>query len=233
VTGSDLVKLALGHVGERYVLGITVPKDNPNWHAGFDCAELCSYLVYQATGKLYGCTGSEPATADAYTGFWARDAEAIGLKVSVETAARTPGAFVLRVPMRTKLGHIILSMGDGRTVEAHSTARGVIIGELGGRRWDVGVFVPGIEVEAGPGPVVVGPVLGRVYRVTTPRMRGAVVLALQQALEVLGFDPGPIDGIFGHWTAAAVAAFQARGGLAVDGECGPLTLAALGIGGHP
>jgi peptidoglycan hydrolase-like protein with peptidoglycan-binding domain len=36
------------------------------------------------------------------------------------------------------------------------------------------------------------------------------VLEVQQALKKAGFDPGPLDGIWGKKTAGAVAAFQER-----------------------
>src|SRR5262245_56764218 len=53
---------------------------------------------------------------------------------------------------------------------------------------------------------------------------------IQQALQEKGFDPGPIDGIRGQMTVAAVKAFQAANGLAVDGIVGPRTSAALFAG---
>jgi peptidoglycan hydrolase-like protein with peptidoglycan-binding domain len=40
---------------------------------------------------------------------------------------------------------------------------------------------------------------------------------LQQALKALGHDPGPVDGVFGATTEAAVKAFQQAKGIAVDG----------------
>ncbi|GLK47104.1 hypothetical protein GCM10017620_00770 [Brevundimonas intermedia] len=52
---------------------------------------------------------------------------------------------------------------------------------------------------------------------------------IQQALKSRGFDPGPIDGVWGTRTAAAVRAFQASKGLTVDGLVGPRTAAALGL----
>lgn len=58
---------------------------------------------------------------------------------------------------------------------------------------------------------------------------GPAVVVLQQALKNAGFDPGPIDGIFGPKTHAAVLAFQRSKGLAVDGIVGPKTWAALGV----
>jgi hypothetical protein len=50
---------------------------------------------------------------------------------------------------------------------------------------------------------------------------------IQDALKRLGYAPGPVDGIAGLRTLAAVRAFQASKGLAVDGKAGPLTQAAL------
>ena len=46
---------------------------------------------------------------------------------------------------------------------------------------------------------------------------------LQDALSTLGHDPGPIDGVFGTETEAAVRAFQQSKGIAVDGIVGRVT----------
>jgi peptidoglycan hydrolase-like protein with peptidoglycan-binding domain len=52
---------------------------------------------------------------------------------------------------------------------------------------------------------------------------GEVVRELQIALQETGSDPGPIDGVFGSQTEAAVKAFQAERGITVDGIVGPIT----------
>jgi peptidoglycan hydrolase-like protein with peptidoglycan-binding domain len=46
---------------------------------------------------------------------------------------------------------------------------------------------------------------------------------LQEALKALGHDPGPIDGIFGTTTEAAVKAFQQARGITTDGIVGKVT----------
>ncbi|MBN2362135.1 MAG: SafA/ExsA family spore coat assembly protein, partial [Deltaproteobacteria bacterium] len=53
--------------------------------------------------------------------------------------------------------------------------------------------------------------------------RGQAVSNLQSRLKELGFNPGPIDGIFGPKTEAAVRAFQRNQGITVDGIVGPQT----------
>jgi peptidoglycan hydrolase-like protein with peptidoglycan-binding domain len=56
---------------------------------------------------------------------------------------------------------------------------------------------------------------------------GPEVEYLQGQLLAAGFDPGPIDGIFGQRTKAAVMAFQRAKGLEVNGVASPRTWAAL------
>jgi hypothetical protein len=41
---------------------------------------------------------------------------------------------------------------------------------------------------------------------------------IQAGLDYLGYDPGPIDGVFGGLTSQAIGEFQADAGLAVDGR---------------
>ncbi|HAG83201.1 MAG TPA: N-acetylmuramoyl-L-alanine amidase [Cyanobacteria bacterium UBA12227] len=52
---------------------------------------------------------------------------------------------------------------------------------------------------------------------------GAKVKELQQLLKAQGFNPGPIDGIFGSGTTEAVISFQKFHGLEADGLAGPTT----------
>lgn len=54
-----------------------------------------------------------------------------------------------------------------------------------------------------------------------------LVKEIQHALARRGFSPGPVDGIWGRQTEAAVRAFQAEAGLLIDGIVGPVTQRAL------
>jgi len=229
-TGDRLLELARPHVGEKYVLGVFVPKDNPNWKGPWDCAEFASWVVFQSARSLYGCLNnqSNPALADAYTGYWERDVKHLGEIISVEQAARIPGAMVLRFPQAGATGHIVISDGGGGTVEAHSTIRGVIKSTLANRRWDTGILVPGITYSEGPAVQVTHPQT-ILYRLTIPTMTGTKIRDIQNALRSAGCDPGSIDGEFGPHTHAAVIAFQLSRGMLADGEVGPQTAAALGI----
>ncbi len=55
----------------------------------------------------------------------------------------------------------------------------------------------------------------------------ARVEAAQARLSELGYDPGPIDGLMGRRTRAALRRFQRDHGLVADGVLGPRTRAAL------
>jgi immune inhibitor A len=56
---------------------------------------------------------------------------------------------------------------------------------------------------------------------------GEAVSRLQQNLVDLGFEPGPVDGLFGPLTEGAVRDFQTSRGIVVDGIVGPQTWATI------
>lgn len=58
------------------------------------------------------------------------------------------------------------------------------------------------------------------YPLVRQGSRGIYVLALQDALNTLGFETGGLDGIFGTRTRNAVIAFQRSKGIAEDGIVG-------------
>lgn len=228
--GADgIVALARTHIGETYVLGARAPMGNKDWRGPWDCAEFCSWCLYQASGILFGVEPRhDPIRADAYTGYWAAQTREAGAAVAIEQAVGIAGAFLLREPQSGRVGHIAISDGTGGTVEAHSSRLGVIAGQAGGRRWDYGILVPGIRHFTSASPVAVAPPAAGILRLTDPMMRGDEVRKLQQSLADLGLHPGAIDGVFGPQTEVAVAQFQASKGLLVDGEFGPATRKAIG-----
>ncbi len=63
--------------------------------------------------------------------------------------------------------------------------------------------------------------------------RGSDVEELQRDLRRRGFNPGPIDGIYGSQTQEAVRQFQRSRGLFPDGVAGRETLTALGLFDQP
>src|SRR5690349_8654820 len=58
--------------------------------------------------------------------------------------------------------------------------------------------------------------------------RGADVARAQEALKQQGHDPGPIDGVYGPRTAAALKAYQQSQQLEATGQLDDATLARLG-----
>ncbi|SDL03728.1 LysM peptidoglycan-binding domain-containing protein [Natronincola ferrireducens] len=76
-----------------------------------------------------------------------------------------------------------------------------------------------------PPPPPPTPVCPTLRRTST----GPSVRQLQELLRDAGFDPGPIDGIFGPRTEEAVRTFQRSKGLTVDGIVGVQTWTALGV----
>ena len=58
---------------------------------------------------------------------------------------------------------------------------------------------------------------------------GQAVTDLQQALQDAGYSPGPIDGIFGPLTAAAVNSYKTDNGLNPNGVAGSAVLSGLGL----
>jgi cell wall-associated NlpC family hydrolase len=230
-TAQDLIALANKHVGETYILGAFAPKDNPNWRGPWDCAEFVSWLTFQTTGLLLGCTNNadSPSRADAYSGAWARDASMANRPVSLGQAKATAGAVLVRKPPPKGIGHVALSLGDGSTVEAHSAKLGVTHQKVDGRRWDLAMLLPLLQYPE-PLPVAVfSPPGGLVLRLTFPPMHGELIKSLQKTLKAQGMDPGDIDGVFGPHTEAAVRAFQLKMKLVPDGEVGKTTLSKLGL----
>ncbi|MBF8753629.1 peptidoglycan-binding domain-containing protein [Pseudomonas guariconensis] len=238
-TGQDVLDVGLTRVGQKYILGARVPLNNPNWKGPWDCAEFTSWCAYQAYGQIFGA--GNPARmdkAEPYSGHWYSEAKTKGKVITWQDALKIPGAVLIRAPAAGRIGHVAFSMGDNdRTLEARGAAFGVgIFSGATERPWSMGCLLPGVEyalnaVQPQVLTTTVPPVpLPDGYMwLKVPALKGAAVIALQKALKAKGIDSGPIDGVFGSMTAAAVSALQAIRGLEVDGVVGPKTAAALGL----
>lgn len=234
MTGKEIYDLAVTRVGCKYRLGAIVAKNDPNYFKEFDCAELCSWTVFQLGKFLYGCDTydvSKAAKADAYTGYWYRDAKLKGIMIPVKQAIGTKGAILLRVGVDGTTGHILISDGKGGTVEAYSTKYGVIMSVTDNRRFDYGILLPGFTYDEARTDYVSEKPKGIVYRYTQPMMpKSDVVKRIQAALILAGYPiKGGPDGLFGRATENAVYDFQKNKGLTPDGEVYTATAAELKV----
>ena len=134
----------------------------------------------------------------------------------------------------TNYYHVGLYIGNGMVIEARGTSSGVVTSAVSA--WTAWGEMKGVDYSDvasddpvnQPAPTEDNSALGiRLLKRTSPYMRGDDVKALQSMLNVLGFDCGAVDGIFGDRTKAGVLAFQKARGLVVDGIVGPKTKAAL------
>ncbi|MCB9948050.1 MAG: peptidoglycan-binding protein [Rhodospirillaceae bacterium] len=95
----------------------------------------------------------------------------------------------------------------------------------GGRGRGGGGYTPGYtgitDSDSGAYADAAGYGRGRVVRVNQ------LVLSIQTNLANLGFNPGPIDGVFGQRTQAAIIAFQRTYGYPVTGAADQVTMAQL------
>ncbi len=121
----DILQKARTRLGDAYVFGALTPVGAPDPRV-FDCSKLASWAVYQAAKLIYGADNDAGNPREVYGGtiYWNRDARSHGRIVSLEEAAASPGAAVLRLATASRCGHIVISDGLGGTVEAHSTAAG-------------------------------------------------------------------------------------------------------------
>jgi N-acetylmuramoyl-L-alanine amidase len=144
IKGIDFINLAKTRLGEKYVFGADVPLSDTNWHGPWDCAEFVTWVVYQTTGKIYGCINNNALNPEPYTGGWVHDLDrGLVIDVGVKKAAAAVGGILLRFGNSGK--HIVFSQGSGLTVEAKGKAYGVVESKIGNlASWDYGIFIPGV-----------------------------------------------------------------------------------------
>jgi cell wall-associated NlpC family hydrolase len=126
-TAEDFVQKALAQRGDRYVFGAEVNLNDKNPNT-FDCSELVQWAAHQAGVTVPDGTMNQVP-------FFRQK----GTEISVDKALRTRGALLFRP------GHVAISLGDGRTIEARGRAYGVNIFSAQGRGWTSGALIPGLK----------------------------------------------------------------------------------------
>ncbi|MDX2010438.1 MAG: peptidoglycan-binding protein [Myxococcaceae bacterium] len=122
-TTQEFLWNALGQQGKSYVYGAETNLNDPNPQT-FDCSELVEWAAARAGVRF---PDGSAAQIDA------------ARPMSVEEALRTPGALLYRP------GHIAISLGDGRTIEARGRRYGVGIFSAEGRGWTRAGTIPGLS----------------------------------------------------------------------------------------
>ncbi|MDY7231808.1 peptidoglycan-binding protein [Hyalangium rubrum] len=126
-TAENFVQRALSQAGDRYIFGAEVNLNDSNPRA-FDCSELVQWAAHQAGVSIPDGTMNQLPHA-----------QRAGTTMSVEEALRTRGALLFRP------GHVAISLGDGRTIEAKGSAYGVGVFSAHNRGWTAGARVPGLQ----------------------------------------------------------------------------------------
>jgi len=194
-TSEEFVQKCLQEKGDEYsgdgpeVEPGTPPEETTAW----DCSELVQVKLNEL-----GIDIPDGSTAQLE---WCRSKGAL---IPLEQGINTRGALLLRV------GHVAVSLGNGKTIEAYGT--GYKVGEYSAtnRTFTDAALVPGLDYEGQSGDPSFSESTEQHDKRPVLQMgsREGAVRFLQKKLKRLGFDPGPIDGIFGSLTEAAVKKFQ-------------------------
>ncbi len=230
--GSTILDIAKRHLGQQYRFTPTPDYNDPNWKGPFDCAEYVSYCTFRAYGIPYGVVPDPAKRFNSYSGYWQRDAEKNGIKISWRDAVHIPGAILVRYPPAQQpppYGHVAISLGNGGdTYEARGKQFGVVKYTATGRSWNTGVLIPGVlyDTPDAPGSDLL------LFKVLDPLAGySPIVEEIQKRLVAHGLlAEAQVNGIYDVTTAQAVSRFQDQQGVVSDGEVGPETGGLLGLG---
>jgi hypothetical protein len=130
-SASDFVRIAMSQVGKEYIFGAEANPNDSNPRA-FDCSELVEWAVKRAGGNIVDGAANQFNYCKQH-----------GTVISVQQALRTPGALLFY----RNLGHVMISLGDGRVVEAGNSRVGVVVrpASVHGNNIAYGALVPGLR----------------------------------------------------------------------------------------
>lgn len=132
-TALGFTNLALAQKGKAYVYGAPVQPANAD-PKSFDCSSLVAWCA-DRIGVNLTAKGIRTAAQE-----WDYCA-AHGGSISVDQAIKTRGALVFE---NDPPSHVVISLGNGDTIEAMGTAYGVREGGFSGRNWTHGAKLPGL-----------------------------------------------------------------------------------------
>jgi hypothetical protein len=217
---AQLVALLLTQVGGRYEWGGKVSGDvaDPKEHGyGMDCSGFLGWGTAVKFHPLEGGSGQQLATC-----------QKAGLGIGVAEGIATFGAG-LWIP-ENGAEHVAISLGDGRTVEAHDTAEGIGIYPAAGR-FNAAAKFPGFDYGTPTDWSLTVDTID--LSSATKTVTGTSVRSLQMLLN-LGIaiaTPGAkglvVDGNAGPATRSALGGFQVRHHLPVDYVAGAAVWEAL------
>lgn len=124
---------AMAQIGKPYRFGAEASPRDPA-PAAFDCSELVEWAAARAGAVIPDGSGPQIAFC-----------EKSGAVIPIHLALQVPGALLFRRPRGDKPGHVAISLGDGRTVEAMDAAHGVCVGVGSRPGFDLGALVPGLD----------------------------------------------------------------------------------------
>lgn len=212
---TEFVRLCLDQAGDDYVFGTETKPTDPDPDK-FDCSEL----VQWASGRL-GVSTPDGAV------FQCRYGKQKGTLITVDRARLVQGALVFRFssdPFTTipRDAHVVVSLGNGDTIEARSSRYGVGKFSLAHRTWTHAMLLPGFEYERVPTPPPHSPAPAWPGRFLIVGVVGTDVKTWQQRMALRGWKVNT-DGRYTSQTRDVCKAFQREKGLQVDGVVGRAT----------
>jgi NlpC/P60 family protein len=136
VSVGRFVDLCMAQVGDKYIFAAEASRTDPNPEA-FDCSELVEWALERLGVKDFP-DGSMNQRAHCSA-------------VAIDLALRRRGALLFRDPSVTGVGHVAVSLGDGkRTVEARGSAYGVGVFDADphARLWTSAGLIPEVDYRA-------------------------------------------------------------------------------------
>lgn len=137
ITGKSVVAKAMTQAGDPYIFGYEVNLTDPDPKA-FDCSELVQWVCAQL--------GVIPAMPDG--AIYQRDhCQKYGTMITLAKAVKTAGALLFRIQANGS-NHVVISRGDGSTIEAKGSAYGVGVFSLKAANFTHAALIPGVTYDA-------------------------------------------------------------------------------------